>query len=87
MDSVGGASEAIEKAASLAGVSSYDLVDVNTEVARIFSKKLRRIVEPLEGLDGVTINLTALSSGTGDSSSLRVSRRSRRPRHPVSPRT
>ena len=47
VDSIGGESEAIEKAASLAGVSGYELVDVNTEVARIFAKKLRRIIEPL----------------------------------------
>ena len=40
VDAIGGETEAIEKAASLAGISSYDLVDVNVEVFRIFSKKI-----------------------------------------------
>ena len=47
VDSVGGDTQAIEKAASLAGISSYDLVDVNTEVFRIFAQKIVRQLEPL----------------------------------------
>ena len=52
VDDIGGDSDAIEKAASLAGISNYDLVDVNVEVFRIFSQKLRRIIEPLLVADG-----------------------------------
>ena len=50
VDDIGGDSDAIEKAASLAGISNYELVDVNTEVSRIFNEKLFRIVEPLQPL-------------------------------------
>ena len=50
VDEVGGETEAIEKAADLAGISSYDLVDVNTEVFRILNEKFIRIIEPLESL-------------------------------------
>jgi len=49
VDAVGGDSQAIEKAASLAGISNYGLVDVNVEVFRNFNKKFKRIIEPLEG--------------------------------------
>ena len=48
VDAIGGGTDAIEKAASLANVSGYDLVDVNTEVAIIFNKKFQRITEPLQ---------------------------------------
>jgi len=47
IDGLGGQTEAIEKAASLAGIANYDLVDVNTEVSRIFNQKLDRINSPL----------------------------------------
>ena len=47
IDGIGGRTEAIEKAASLAGIANYDLVDVNTEVSRIFNQKLDRINGPL----------------------------------------
>ena len=47
VDAVGGDTDGIEKAAELAGVSNYGLVNVNTEVFRGFSQQLRRIVEPL----------------------------------------
>ena len=47
VDAIGGDTEAIEKAASLAGISNYDLVDVNVEVFRIFNEKFARIIEPL----------------------------------------
>ena len=48
VDAIGGGTDAIEKAASLANVSGYDLVDVNTEVSIIFNQKLERINEPLQ---------------------------------------
>ncbi len=49
VDAIGGRSDAIEKAASLANVSGYDLVDINTEVSLILNRKLERINEPLRG--------------------------------------
>ena len=65
-DDVGGNREAIEKAASLAGISSYGLVDVNVEVLRIFNEQAKRIIEPLLGGDAPTFadirTLLALSS-------------------------
>jgi protease-4 len=48
IDGLGGQTDAIRKAASLAGVANYDLVDVNTEVSRAFNKKLERINSPLQ---------------------------------------
>ena len=68
VDSVGGESEAIEKAASLAGVSGYDLVDVNTEVARIFAEKIKRIIEPLVSLGNQTglTNINTLPTPLGE---------------------
>ena len=42
-DEIGDDSAAIEKAASMAGISNYELLDVNTEVNRIFVQKIRRI--------------------------------------------
>ena len=76
VDAVGGDTEAIEKAASLAGISNYGLVDVNTEVSRIFIQKFVHIFGPLLGPPGgdpgmADINtLLALSGGkgTGDTS-------------------
>ena len=77
VDSVGGDTEAIEKAASLAGISNYELVDINTEVFRILNKKLWRTLEPLEPLftsagdQQVLTQIRSLmtpSSGTGDNS-------------------
>jgi hypothetical protein len=50
-DAVGGDSDAIEMVATLAGISNYDLVDVNTEVFRNFNRKFARIIEPLERAD------------------------------------
>ncbi|MCH8799841.1 MAG: S49 family peptidase [Chloroflexi bacterium] len=46
IDGLGGQTDAIEKAASLAGIANYSLVDVNTEVSRIFNQKLDRINGP-----------------------------------------
>ncbi len=43
VDAIGSDTDAIKKAADLAGISGYDLVDVNTEVDRLFIKRLERI--------------------------------------------
>ena len=51
VDAIGGRTDAIEKAASLARISGYDLVDINTEVSRINNQKRRRANQSLE-LDG-----------------------------------
>ena len=51
VDAIGGRADAIEKSASLAGISGYDLVDINTEVSRIINEKRRRASGSLE-LDG-----------------------------------
>ena len=48
VDAVGGDADAIEKAAQLAGISNYGLVDVNTEVFRAFNQRFKRIIEPLQ---------------------------------------
>lgn len=78
VDALGGDTEAIEKAASLARISGYDLLDVNTEVFRIFNKKIFRIQQPLLPLsqgDGAQPGLAdmsalmGLSRGTGGSAS------------------
>ena len=71
VDEIGGDGQAIEKAASLAGISGYDLVDVNTEVSRIFLEKIKRIIEPLEGLGASPLQASLGSLwpqpvGTGD---------------------
>ncbi len=43
VDEVGDDSAGFAKAASLAGIGNYDVVDVNIEVARIFVQKSRRV--------------------------------------------
>ena len=48
VDAIGGDSDAIEKAADLANIAHYDLVDVNMEVLRQFVQSLRRIFNPEE---------------------------------------
>jgi protease-4 len=58
VDDIGSDTEAIEKAASLSGISSYGLVDVNVEVQRLFVQKFRRIFESLEGTE-VPFNLAS----------------------------
>jgi protease-4 len=74
VDAIGGETDAIEKAADLANISNYGTVDVNTEVARIFNEKIRRIIEPLlaESSSGPSLAeigaLMDLSDGTGDGS-------------------
>ena len=69
VDAIGGETEAIEKAAKLAGISRYGLVDVNVEVFRILNEKLRRVIEPLllEN-DGARIGASDLRALTGLSS-------------------
>ena len=47
VDAIGGSTDAVKKAASLANILHYDLVDVNTEVSRILNEKRHRISEPL----------------------------------------
>ena len=42
-DAIGTDSDAIQKVADLAGISNYELVDINTEVDRLFIQKIRRI--------------------------------------------
>ena len=72
VDAIGGDTDAIEKAASLAGISNYDLVDVNVEVFRIFNQKFVRVTEPLlEQTDGQMVvgdmrTLAPLSRDAGD---------------------
>ena len=72
-DAIGADTEAIEKAASLAGISDYDMVDVNVEVFRLFNKKVRRIIDPLlvgddSGSGGADLQaLIALSRGAEES--------------------
>ena len=63
VDAIGGDTDAIEKAADLAGISGYDLVDVNTEVFRLFNERLARILKPL-------FDLTGSQPGVGDIRSL-----------------
>ncbi len=56
--------EKLRRADSLAGISNYGLVDVNTEVFRRFNQKFKRIIEPLEGA-GVTPQLLAGAGPAG----------------------
>ena len=47
VDELGSDTDAFDKAAELAGISNYGLVDVNVEVQRRFAEDLARIIEPL----------------------------------------
>ena len=47
VDAIGDDTDAIRKAADLAGIANYDLVDVNVEVSRILNQKFMRAIEPL----------------------------------------
>jgi ClpP class serine protease len=49
VDGLGDDSAGLEKAAQLAGVARYDLVDVNIEVARLFAQKAERVFSAYEG--------------------------------------
>jgi protease IV len=68
VDEIGDDAAAIEKAASLAGVSNYDLLDVNVEVDRIFVQKIARVFETSseEGNQQSAIDLLALASQSGN---------------------
>lgn len=74
-DAIGDDTDAIEKAASLAGISNYELVDVNTEVDRLFVQRIRRIFASSDSGRG-DLDLTdalaiiSLSQNDGDSSNL-----------------
>ena len=46
VDAIGSDSDAIKKVASLAGVSNYELIDVNEQVFREFVLQIRRIFAP-----------------------------------------
>ena len=46
-DAIGGRSDAIQKTASQANISGYELVDVNTEVSVILNRKIKRVREVL----------------------------------------
>ncbi len=47
IDEIGSDTDAVEKAASLAGVSNYELVDINARVARKANETLRWVFDPL----------------------------------------
>ena len=71
VDEIGGDTQAIQKAADLAGISNYEMVDINVEVFRLFNEKTRRILDPLlvDAGPGADISsLLSLFNGTGDSS-------------------
>ena len=51
IDAIGSDTDAVKTAADLAGISSYDLVDVNEKVLREFILKLRRILASSGGED------------------------------------
>jgi hypothetical protein len=75
IDGLGSQTDAISKAASLARVANYGLVDVNTEVSRVFNDKLDRIDGPVRFESGLSDGfgtaelLALLSSNTGDNAS------------------
>ena len=69
-DEIGSDSDAIQKAAELAGISNYGLVDVNLEVQIEFIRELQRILEPLDsggeaGLANV-LDLLTTDNDSGD---------------------
>ena len=70
-DAMGSDSDAIERVAGMAGISNYELVDVNAEVDRLFIQKIRKIfaasegAEPSADLSGV-LALMSLAQEWGD---------------------
>ncbi len=70
-DAIGNDSDAIDRVADMAGISNYELVDINTEVDRLFIQKIRRIfavssdAEPPADLSGV-LALMSLAQAQGD---------------------
>ncbi len=74
-DAIGDDTDAIEKAASMAGISNYELVDVNTEVDRLFVQSLRRVFASSQGSEGEldlagVLAIISLSQDNVDSVSL-----------------
>ena len=73
-DAIGNDSDAVEKVADMAGISNYELVDINTEVDRLFIQKIRRIfaassdAEPPADLSDV-LALMSLAQNQGDPAS------------------
>ena len=58
-DELGGDSDAIEKAADLAGISNYGLVDVNLQVLKKFVRQLRDVYA-ISSEDGIAADALAL---------------------------
>lgn len=74
-DAIGDDTDAIEKAASMAGISNYELVDINTEVDRLVVQRFRRIFSSTEGSEGELdlaglLTITSLSQDHVDPASL-----------------
>ena len=65
VDEIGGESDGFEKAADLAGISNYGLVDVNLEVLRQFVKDFEDVLPPSSS-DGAPTDAMALLSMDGD---------------------
>ena len=70
-DAIGNDSDAIERVADMAGISNYELVDVNAKVDRLFVVKIRRIFAPLSGAEpppdlSNVLALMSLAQGQGD---------------------
>ena len=66
-DEIGSDSDAVEKAAELAGISNYGFVDVNLEVQIEIIRELQRILEPLGDGDGTELaDVVALLATDGD---------------------
>jgi protease-4 len=59
VDEIGDDSAAVAKAATLAGVSNYELLDINVEVDRLFVQKVRRIFADPDG-DSAGLDLATL---------------------------
>ncbi|HLF03825.1 MAG TPA: S49 family peptidase [Dehalococcoidia bacterium] len=67
VDGLGDDSAGFAKAASLAGIARYDVVDVNIEVARIFVQKSRRVFASVDNGEGVATSALAREAGPRDS--------------------
>ena len=65
IDELGSDTDAQEKAASLAGIANYELVDVNSKVRRIDNETLRWVFEPLL-LDFQRLERQPQTAGTPD---------------------
>ena len=50
VDEIGSNADAMDKAAELAGISNYGVVDVNAEVLRLFVQRSRRIFSSADGM-------------------------------------